>query len=143
MHAQDLQRFEAKIGKQGPYPLGMETRCWDWTAAVDGAGYPKFWLNGNSITAQRAALLLTGGDLKPDDRVIALCRRRRCVRPDHLVVGTCREAHAMRLRGCNTLRPGEVYVIRKLIRQGEATAEWVAESQRLRIDLVRQIAAKG
>lgn len=141
MKRSDQRRFDAKVGKTGPVVAGMGTRCWEWTGAVDAAGYPKFWLGGNAVTAQRASYLLSGVKLHPGQQVISVCGNRRCVRPDHLVLGTIEEAHALRSRGRCPLGPGERWAIRKAINDGEATVEQVAEACGLRRELVEQIAA--
>ncbi len=50
----DRRRFEAKVTKSGPVAPHMHSRCWTWNGAVDARGHPRFWLRGNSVTAQRA-----------------------------------------------------------------------------------------
>ncbi len=119
----------------------MDAPCCEWTGAVDGHGYPKFWLDGNSTTAQRAVFLIAGVELTPDQRVMALCNNRLCVRPDHLVVGTIQEAHGLRMRGQNDwLRPAERMCIRDWVAEGEATVGEIAEWCDIRAELVERIA---
>ena len=81
----------------------------------------------NSVSGQRAALILAGRTLQPGEYVGAVCGNRQCVRPDHLVVGTLRECQALRGRGPSPLGPGGVYLIRDVVRSGEGTAEQIAE----------------
>ncbi len=131
----DHARFSDKVNQSGVLLPWMETRCWEWTGARDKTGRPKFWLRdnqgqfrGNSVTAQRAALILAGRTLRPDDYVGAACGNRRCVRPGHLVVGTLRDCHALRGRGRSPLGPAGVWLIRDVVRSGEGTAEQIAEA---------------
>ena len=140
----DRRRFEAKVTKKsGPVAPHMRTPCWEWTGAVDGRGYPRFWLRGNSVTAQRAALLVAGEVLHPRQQVANVCGRRLCVRRSHLAACTLEEAHALRYRGERPLGPGEICLIRRLIRDGEATAEYVAVAFGVTKELVVQIAESG
>ena len=72
---------------------------------------------------------------------MALCNNRLCVRPDHLVVGTIRESHGLRMRGDNDwLKPAERMLIRKLIVGGEATVDEIVECCAIRAELVERIA---
>jgi len=137
------ERFEGRVDKHGPIPLELGTPCWDWRGSVDKAGYPKMWLNGNSIAAQRASYLLSGRVLAPEERVVNVCRRRTCVRPEHLVAATLHEANALRSRGRNHLGGGNVHLIRKLIRDEEATAEQLALSFDVRPEFLREIVELG
>ena len=139
----DVRRFDAKVNKNGPIVPGMDTPCREWTGAVDARGYPRFWLRGNSVTAQRAALLLAGANLDLHQKVVNACGNRLCVRREHLVVATLPEAHWMRSRGGMWVGPGERCVFRRVVRDGEATVEQVAEGCGLTRELVEQIAASG
>ena len=136
----DRRRFDAMVDRYGPLHCHMEAVCWQWTGAVDGHGYPKFWLGGKSTTAQRAVYLVAGVELTPDQRVMTLCNNRLCVRPNHLVVGTIRESHGLRMRGDNDwLRPGERMIIRELVIEGKATVDEMAEYCDVRAELVERI----
>ncbi len=135
----DLVRFEAKVDTAGPASPVLGSPCWVWTGAVDKAGFPRFWLAGNSLTAQRAALLLAGVDLHPAQQVVNLCGNRLCIRREHLAVCTLAEAHALRHRGRPRIGPGEICLIRMVVRDGDATVEFVAEAFRLSPEFVAQI----
>ncbi len=139
----DQRRFDAKVNKEGPLVFGMDTPCREWTGAVDARGYPKYWLRGNSVTAQRAAMLLTGTNLDPHQVVASACGNRLCVRREHLVVATVSEAHGMRSRGDMLIGPGERCVIRRVVRDGEATVDQVAQWCGLRRGLVEQFVRPG
>ena len=139
----DLVRFRAKVDQVGPTAPILESPCWLWRGATDPRGYPKFWLRGNSVTAQRAALTLDGVHLGSDDQVVNLCGNRLCVRRDHLAVGTLRDAHALRYRGRHRLGPGELRLIQMAVGSGDSPAEHVAEALGVSRGLVEEIARAG
>ena len=122
----------------------METRCWEWTGGRDKTGRPKLGLGDNrdnSVSGQRAALVLTGRMLQPGEYVGAVCGNRRCVRPGHLVVGTLRECQqALRARGPSPIWPGDVWSMRQYLRDGVATAEQLAEAYCLRPEVIAAVA---
>ncbi len=138
----DVIRFEAKVDKSGPVSPILGSPCWLWTGATDAREYGKFWLNGNSVTAQRAALILAGVDLQPDQQVINLCKNRLCVRPAHLAVGTLSDAHALRHRGRQRIGPGELALMRMVVRDCEVPVEYVAQAYHLSPEFVKQVAAE-
>ena len=139
----DVIRFEAKVDGSGPVSPILGSPCWLWTGATDARGYGKFWLHGNSLTAQRSALILAGADLQPDQQAVNVCGNRLCVRPAHLAVATLREAHALRHRGRPRIGPGELCLMRLVVRDGDATVGFVAWAYRLSSELVEQIVFAG
>ncbi len=139
----DLDRFLAMVDEAGPASPVLGSPCWLWTGAVDKAGFPRFWLAGNSLTAQRAALILSGVELEPDQQVVNVCHNRLCVRRGHLATATLAEARALRCRGKPRIGLGELAVIRLMVRDGDATAEFVAEAYRLSTEFVAQIVSAG
>ncbi len=130
-----------KVERDGPHFPWMPSRCWEWSGCVDRAGYPKFWLHGNAMTAQRARFVLAGEPLRSWERAVPLCTNRRCVRPEHLVRATLREAHALRCRGSSGCGPGDLLLIRRIVREGSASVEVMAEAFELRPEFVAQLAA--
>ena len=139
----DMVRFEAKLDKSGPESPILGSPCWLWTGATDAREYGKFWLNGNAVSARRAALILAGVDLQPDQQVINLCTNRLCVHPAHLAVGTLSDAHALRHRGRQRIGPGELALMRMVVRGGEVPVEYVAAAYHLSPEFVAQIVSTG
>ncbi len=134
-----MARFERMVDEAGPSCPVLGSSCRAWTGATDKAGYPRFWLEGNSLTGQRAALLLAGRKLRADQVVTNLCTNRRCVRPGHLATATLAEARALRCRGRPRIGPGELCLMRLVVRDGDATVGFVARAYRLSPELVGQI----
>ena len=119
------ERFWNKVSKGGPHVPGLITPCWEWAGAYDGQGYPRFKLNGSAMYANRALLLIEGHVIGPEARVVTLCRNKRCVRPDHHVVGCEKDSRTVGTGG--RIGPGDQYYARQMVAKREATVPQVAE----------------
>jgi hypothetical protein len=82
-------RFWPKVAKT--------PECWDWTAGTDRQGYGFFGVAGRSVLAHRYAWALVNGPIPSGMHVLHRCDRPRCVRPDHLFLGTNRDNIADRM----------------------------------------------
>lgn len=75
------ERFWQKVDKTGD--------CWLWTAHLQPAGYGQFNVApGKPIGAHRFAWILAHGPVPPGMFVCHRCDVPRCVRIDHLFLGT-------------------------------------------------------
>lgn len=72
-----LQRFWEKV-------VVLQNGCWQWIGALDRDGYGRFRLEGESLSAHRAAWMFFIGILRPGVVLDHLCRFRACVNPQHL-----------------------------------------------------------
>lgn len=111
-------RFWSKVNKCGPHPshrpeLGP---CWIWTAGTNGNGYGSIGADcrtvpAKTIAAHRASWIMASRKLIPEGLdVLHRCDTPRCIRPDHLFLGTpLINCHDMILKGRDVHQKGEAH----------------------------------
>jgi hypothetical protein len=94
------RRFEEKYEKTDG--------CWNWTASVHHSGYGQFNVDGRPELAHRVSYGIYCGAIPGGQQVLHRCDNRRCVRPDHLFLGTHTDnMRDMAAKDRGDPRPGE------------------------------------
>jgi len=112
------ERFVSK------YRVNPVTECWEWTASRNHKGYGFFWTGARVGVAHRVSYELHRGEIPDGLLVMHKCDNRRCVNPEHLLVGSyadnALDAHAKgrgvigTTHGMSKLSPDGVREIRRM-----------------------------
>lgn len=88
--------FNAALAERFWRNVNKTPACWLWTAGQDGRGYGSLRVNGVMVKTHRLSWVIHNGDIPPSMNVLHRCDTPRCVRPDHLFLGTQSDNNADR-----------------------------------------------
>ncbi len=125
-----IRRFWSKVDTTGD--------CWIWLASTSD-GYGNFWMDNRKWKAHRFSYELEHGPIPEGLIICHRCDDRKCVRPEHLFLGTHKDNSQDRekkgrggdFRGennwCSLLTEDEVREILYLYRQGDTSQTELGE----------------
>lgn len=88
--------------------------CWDWQGGINSSGRGTFWLNGKTEKAHRTSFEINRGKIPKGLCVLHRCDNGKCVRPDHLFLGTFKD------KTQDMIKKGRHVGRRKISREAEA-----------------------
>jgi len=108
--------------------------CWLWIGYIGKRGYGDFRINKKTYRAHRVSYVINIGPIPDNLCVLHKCDNRRCIRPDHLWLGTVLDNQkdmSQKKRGKNAYMVGkragnirlteqQILAIREEFKQGQS-----------------------
>ena len=114
-----------------------ETGCIEWTAGTSPSGYGEFYYKGKTRRAHRVVYEMVFGPFSEDLIVRHTCDNKKCVNPDHLLLGTQKDNASDRVERqlmpngeavwSSKLTEKDVLTIRKKYANGVSSSALAAE----------------
>lgn len=123
--------------------------CWEWQGDFRPNGYGRLTINGKSVSSHRASYEYHVGKVPAGLLTLHLCDNKKCMRPEHLYVGTFIDNGADfsdtgQFRGEGNpnviLKEDEVKEIKALIKSRQITYHKIAEKFGVSRQAIKDIA---